>query len=401
MNIIFLTIVEMNDINDRSIYHDLLRKFRDEGHSVYVLYPTERRTRLNTEIRTQDGITLLRVKTLNLQKTNVFEKGIGTILLENQFLKQFKSYFSNISFDLLLYSTPPITLAKVIEYIKKRDYPVTYLLLKDIFPQNAIDLGMIKRNGILHRFFKKKEKRLYQSSDHIGCMSPANINFIIADNPEIDPDRLEVNPNSISPRPILLSSEEKQAILSKYHISQHSIIFVYGGNLGKPQGVDFLIEVLQSNINKEGIFFLIVGSGTEYKHLHHWFQRNTPLNMRLLKGLPKNEYDKLVNACDVGLIFLDKRFTIPNFPARMLSYLESRLPVLAATDKNSDVGKIIVAANCGFWSESGDLSSFNNHIDFFLKNKHMIHEMGENSYQLLIDNYTVDISYNSIIKHFK
>ena len=401
MNIIFLTIVEMNDINDRSIYHDLLRKFRDEGHSVYVLYPTERRTRLNTEIRTQDGITLLRVKTLNLQKTNVFEKGIGTILLENQFLKQFKSYFSNISFDLLLYSTPPITLAKVIEYIKRRDHPVTYLLLKDIFPQNAIDLGMIKRNGILHRFFRKKEKRLYQISDHIGCMSPANINFIIADNPEIDPDRLEVNPNSISPRPILLSSDEKQAILSKYHISPHSIVFVYGGNLGKPQGVDFLIEVLQSNINKEGIFFLIVGSGTEYKHLHHWFQRNTPLNMRLLKGLPKNEYDKLVNACDVGLIFLDKRFTIPNFPARMLSYLESRLPVLAATDKNSDVGKIIVAANCGFWSESGDLSSFNNHIDFFLKNKHMIHEMGENSYQLLIDNYTVDISYNSIIKHFK
>jgi len=401
MNIIFLTIVEMNDINDRSIYHDLLRKFRDEGHSVYVLYPTERRTRLNTEIRTQDGITLLRVKTLNLQKTNVFEKGIGTILLENQFLKQFKSYFSNISFDLLLYSTPPITLAKVIEYIKRRDHPVTYLLLKDIFPQNAIDLGMIKRNGILHRFFRKKEKRLYQISDHIGCMSPANINFIIADNPEIDPEKLEVNPNSISPRPILLSSDEKQAILSKYHISPHSIVFVYGGNLGKPQGVDFLIEVLQSNINKEGIFFLIVGSGTEYKHLHHWFQRNTPLNMRLLKGLPKNEYDKLVNACDVGLIFLDKRFTIPNFPARMLSYLESRLPVLAATDKNSDVGKIIVAANCGFWSESGDLSSFNNHIDFFLKNKHMIHEMGENSYQLLIDNYTVDISYNSIIKHFK
>ena len=49
----------------------------------------------------------------------------------------------------------------------------------------------------------------------------------------------------------------------------------------------------------------------------------------------------LANSCDVGLIFLDKRFTIPNFPSRLLSYMQASMPVLAATDVNTDIGKVI------------------------------------------------------------
>ena len=55
----------------------------------------------------------------------------------------------------------------------------------------------------------------------------------------------------------------------------------------------------------------------------------------------REEYDNLVQICDVGLIFLNARFTIPNFPSRLLSYTEIGKPVLAATDENTDIGKII------------------------------------------------------------
>ena len=81
MNVIFLTLLDISDINERGIYHDLLRKFRDEGHKVYVVYPSERRKNVATAIRIEDGVTLLNVRTLNIQKTNVFEKGMGTLLL--------------------------------------------------------------------------------------------------------------------------------------------------------------------------------------------------------------------------------------------------------------------------------------------------------------------------------
>lgn len=398
MNIIFLTLVDINDINERGIYQDLLRKFRDEGHQVYIICPTERRKKSKSTVKLQDAIHILKVRTLNIQKTNIIEKGLGMLLLENQFLKEVKKHFSNITFDLVFYSTPPITFTKIIQYIKRKDQAKSYLLLKDIFPQNAVDLKMIKNGGVLHKFFTRKEKNLYKYSDFIGCMSPANVDFIVKHNPELNPNIIEVNPNSISPVMVDLAFEEKKSIREEYGILGNAIVFNYGGNLGKPQGIDFLIEVLESNLNNRKIFFIISGGGTEYKKICTWFKVNEPKNALLLPALEKIKFDKLLKACDVGLIFLDKRFTIPNFPSRILSYFENKMPVLAATDKSTDIGKILEKHKCGFWSESGDLENFNMLLNNFLNNRQLISEMGKNAYNLLMKNYTVDVSYNAIIQ---
>ncbi|MCZ2553024.1 glycosyltransferase WbuB, partial [Bacteroides fragilis] len=89
-----------------------------------------------------------------------------------------------------------------------------------------------------------------------------------------------------------------------------------------------------------------------------WFEANHPDNSMLLSSLPKKEYDDLVKACDIGLIFLDRRFTIPNYPSRLLSYLENRMPVLLATDMNTDIGRIAERNGYGFWTENGNLDTF-------------------------------------------
>ncbi|HBL49868.1 MAG TPA: hypothetical protein DDZ65_06455, partial [Firmicutes bacterium] len=125
--------------------------------------------------------------------------------------------------------------------------------------------------------------------------------------------------------------------------------------LGKPQGIDFLIDCIRENEIYEKSFFLIVGSGTEYGKLREYFDNEKPKNAKLMGHLPKRAYEMLVNSCDVGLIFLDRRFTIPNFPSRILPYMQASMPVLAATDVNTDVGKVIKEGCFGFWCESGDL----------------------------------------------
>ena len=159
-NNIFLTAVRITDPEEKGIYTDLLRKFRDEGHSVYVVCPEERRFGGKTRLNTLSNINVLYVKSLNLQKTSLLEKGLSTVLLSWQLFKTIKKYFETIKFDLVLYSTPPITYNKAINYLKKKDNCLTYLLLKDIFPQNAIDLQMMKKEGVIHKYFKKVEKKL-------------------------------------------------------------------------------------------------------------------------------------------------------------------------------------------------------------------------------------------------
>ena len=287
----------------------------------------------------------------------------------------------------------------MVSHFKLKDGALSYLLLKDIFPQNAVDLGMIKEGGLLHRYFRKREKDLYAISDFIGCMSPANVDFIYKHNPEIDIKKIEVNPNSIEPADLSPDQEEKQLIRQLYKIPINATVFIYGGNLGKPQGIDFLIETLNYFNNSPNIFFIVAGSGTEYPRIKVWFRKNLPKNCLLLTKLQKGEFDRLLQACDAGMIFLDKRFTIPNFPSRLLSYLEFRLPVIAATDKNTDLGRIIQENDFGLWSCAGDINHIADNIRMLATDPGLRAEMGQKGYKYMLNNYTVSISYLTIIKH--
>ncbi|MCE5319772.1 MAG: glycosyltransferase family 4 protein [Bacteroidales bacterium] len=401
MNILFLTVSRITDINERGIYTDLIRKFKDEGHKIVIVSPSERRLNIQTNFITTNGVQILNVKTLNIQKTNIFEKGISTILLEYQFKHAVKKYINNVKFDLILYSTPPITFTKVIQKIKQKDNAKTYLLLKDIFPQNAVDLEMIRKNGLLHRYFRKKEKKLYAISDYIGCMSPANVTYLINNNPQINPEIVEVCANSIEPKKNYKDSILKNLLFSKYNIPENSTVFLYGGNLGKPQGISFLLDILMSNTSNSHVFFVIVGSGTEYNRIKVWFDKNSPKNALLISNLEKSEYDQLVSICDVGLIFLDNRFTIPNYPSRLLSYLENKMPVIASTDTNSDIGTIAEENGYGFRVLSGDIETFNKRIDYLTSNNNVIQEMGEKGHKFLMSNYSVENSYDTIMNHYK
>ncbi len=423
MNVIFLTLVRLTDIEKHGIYEDLMRKFRDEGHQVYIVCSSERRLGQETTLTEISGVKMLYVKTLNIQKTNVVEKGLGTLLIERQYIKAIKKYLSEVSFDLITYSTPPITFTNVVKYLKKQNpQAISYLQLKDIFPQNAVDLGMLQGMPVqgswfkvhgwvarakyqLYKYFRKKEKKLYAFSDYIGCMSPANVNFVLEHNPEIDSKRVEVAPNSIDLNvDDNLDNDEGQLkaaryyIRKKYNLPTDKPIFIYGGNLGKPQGIDYLIKCLDANKNRKDCYFVVVGSGTEYPRLEAWYNANLNLNVKLMKGLPKEDYDMLVKYCDVGLIFLDHRFTIPNYPSRLLSYLEYKMPVVCATDVNTDIGKIAEENGYGYWCESVKPEDFTALVDKMLAADRKA--MGERGYEFLKQNYLVENTYNAIMRHF-
>lgn len=393
MKVLFLTMTRFESFEGRGIYIDLLNYFKEQGHKVCVVAPKERRHGGKTTIRVEDRAKILNVKTLNLVKTSTIEKGIGQLLLEGQFLRALRKYFPKERFDLVLYSTPPITFTKTIRFIKERDNAHAYLLLKDIFPQNAVDMGMFKQDGLIHSYFRKKEKALYAISDTIGCMSEANKKYVIDHNLELDESKVEVNPNTIIPAPVSYSKDEMKAVRFKYGLPVNKRIFVYGGNLGKPQGIDYLIEVLE-NLNESNAHFLIVGDGTEYKKLKQWFDTHKPDHATLYQRLPKEEYDKLLGSCDVGLIFLDHRFTIPNFPSRLLSYLEMKMPVITATDENTDIGDIIEEAGSGISVKSGDVESMLSAIQEMVKVE--LEPWKENAWRLLKREYTIERSYELI-----
>lgn len=408
MQILFLTLMKIHSPADEGIYMDLMKCFADNGHKLYIVTPLEKKDEADEEVIEAGNLKILRCKTGNLFGVGMVEKGISQTLLPFKYMKAIERHFKGIKFDLILYSTPPISLAGIVEKIKKKTGAKTYLLLKDIFPQNAVDIGLISP-FTAEVLFRRKEKKLYKISDYIGCMSPANVEYLIKHN-EVDSLKVEVCPNSIRVTDNLtgevpkdnkaLELSDRSKILSKYNIPPDKTIFLYGGNLGLPQDIPFIIECIKKTNEVKEAHFVICGGGTEYGKLENFVNETTPANLSLIKALPKSEYDSLVGGSDVGMIFLDHRFTIPNFPSRLLSYLKEKKPVLICTDKNTDIGRIAEENEFGLSSVSDNTEGFAENVNK-LTNGELRAKLGENGYKFLTENYTVENSYKIIMKHFE
>ena len=402
MNVLFLSISEFSHMCNHGIYSDLLHEFQRYGHNVYVVCSLGYKEGAMTYLADENNCKIVRVKIGNNATTNLIQKGLTAVNLPKQYIAAIKQYFSDVTFDLVLYPTPPITHVDTVKYIKKRDNAKTYLLLKDIFPQNAVDLGMMSKSGlksIIYRYFRNKEKELYAVSDWIGCMSKANVDYVLKHNPEVDPKRVEVCPNSIEVFDKSINNETQNEIRTKYGIPLDKKVFIYGGNLGKPQGIPFLMQCLEKCRNVPDAYFFVVGDGTEFGLLEKYAKEANQANFKLAQRLPKEDYDTLVAACDVGMIFLDYRFTIPNFPSRLLGYMQAKLPVLAVTDSNTDIGKVIVEGGFGWWCESNDAEKFFEIVKGIINSD--LSQKRDNAYSYLLDHYSVEICYNTIMNRVK
>lgn len=401
MNILFLTMSSFSSLDIHNIYTDLLTDVIRMGHHPYIVVPFEKNTKERTELIDCNDHHFLKVSVGNMSDVSFVEKGISTVTLCNKYVRAVLKHLNGIDIDLILYSTPPITLANAILRLKKQWNCKTYLMLKDIFPQNAVDLGIMKKRGLIYWYFRNQEKKLYRLSDWIGCMSEKNILYLRLNNPEIPEESVELCPNAILPQPVIEDQEKREEIRNHYGIPINAVVFMYGGNLGKPQGVQHIAECIKRVDGIDTAFTVICGRGSEFSFLDKYIKDNHLKRVLLINGLPKRDYDLLLSACDVGLVFLDYRFTIPNFPSRILSYMEQAKPVITCTDSNTDIGELVTDNNFGWSCLSNDVDAYYNCCSEAIAQKDNLTMYGGNARKALCVKYNVTAVTATILDHIK
>ncbi|WP_420322315.1 glycosyltransferase family 4 protein [Flagellimonas sp.] len=377
------------------LYTDLMQEFAKQGHEVLVVAPALNKG--DYGIRTEGEVQVLRVRTLPLFNVGTIRKGLGNLLLPYQYKRAIKKYCSEFDFDLIILPTPPITLASIASWLKKKSKGKIYLILRDIFPQNAVDLGMMKENGFFHRYFRKQEERLYVASDSIGCMSPANVAYVKQHNPVVESEKLHLLPNW-EKIPESVPKEEIEIIKKKFDLTD-KFVAIFGGNLGRPQKMENIINLAKSCTDYKDIFFLILGSGTEKEAIKEVIATSNLSNIRLIDRLPKKEYIQVLAAADVGLISLSEEFTIPNFPSKVLTYFGLKKPVLASLDLATDFGQMLEETKSGLWGEAGKTDNLREKLLWLYHNPEARNEMGENGHKHMAKNLTPEIAYETIISN--
>lgn len=387
MNILFITPSFPKKEKGSNIYTDLAEEL-NKKHNIIVVVSEEKQKIDETKMQDERGIKVLRVKTGNLYGVSFIEKGITFITMQRQIKKAIKKYLSDEKFDLVLFMAPPVTFGSVVKYAMKKYNAKSYLMQKDIFPQNSLDLGILSKKNPMYYYFKHKEKVMYKVASKIGCMSQRNIDYLLEHNKFLNKDKLELFPNTITLKSI---DNTKTNIREKYNIGKDKVLAMYGGNFGKPQGVDFIKKVLDTYKNDERVVFFFSGKGTEKDKLFNYIKEKDFKNVITQDYIPRDDYLEILKETDIGLVFLDYRFTIPNIPSRTLSYFEYSIPIMAATDKNTDYKNIIVDdAKAGLWCESNNVEEFKKQLDYLIKNKEERIQMGKNGRKYLEKNWTTE-----------
>ena len=369
-----------------NMYTSFFKRLAGQGHEVRVIAPS---FGIPTHVSREGGIPVLRVKSGDIFNTNLIVKGMNTLLLNHRYTIAMKKFWPNWPMNWVITSTPPITLSPLLSSLKTRYKSKVYLILRDIFPQNAKDLGLIN-NPLIFSYFRKRERHLYKISDLIGCMSPGNSEYLRRQDPAIlTNNKLTYFPNWIEPT-IEDSKHTRMSGFRKRFKLESKFIALFGGNFGKPQKIDSILDLAQQVQHLRDVAFFLIGDGTEKERIQNAARHRNLKNVIFFDRLPRDEYQSLINEADIGLVNLDEKFTIPNIPSRTLGYWDAALPVLAATDKNTDLNEnFLKKYNAGLWAETSDLNQYYSQFMRLYKDECLRKTMGQNGRKAVETEFSV------------
>jgi len=313
---------------------DLALEFLRQG-IIPTVITTDSGAPVCSEFTELDGIHVLRLKTPEHKNIGRVRRAIAEILMPYFMIRNFrKSVLNNAKWDAVIWYSPTIFLGPFVYYLKRQNACPSYLILRDIFPAWALDLGLIRKGPVFY-FFRMFERFQYSIADCIGVQANGNLDYFKA-WPSFAHKKIEVLQNWLSPRPLSHCSVD----VSTLTIANRKI-FVYAGNMGIAQGMRDLLLLAEALLHRNDIGFLFIGRGSDVEQLKQDSKSRGLVNTVFCDEIDAEQIPGLYAQCDVGLIALDVRHKTHNIPGKFLSYLQAGLPTMAIINSGNDLQLII------------------------------------------------------------
>ena len=325
----------------------LADEFVQQGNKPFVFFP-DGTIKEDYICENQEGVIIFRFRCPMARDKNYVMRFLLELLMPYIIWRKFLKYApKELHIDHVICYSPSIFFGPLINRLKTKYGCFSYLILRDIFPTWAVDLGLIKRDGVIHRVLSYVERNLYKASDVIGVQSRNNLSYFLPQN--FRTNRIEVLNNWYRPFP----SRPSRSIKIKNTKLAGKNIFVYTGNFGVAQGLNNFINLLSKFKDEENVGFVFIGRGSEYSQLMRKAYNLKIENVLFYPEVLPEEIMSIYNQCDIGLVLLDRKHTTHNIPGKFLSYMNAGLPVFAFLNPGNDLFKIISTNNVGVAIETG------------------------------------------------
>lgn len=371
--------------------HELAIEFQINGHEVSVLTPIHSQ-KDSFSVNFIDGIKVLSFKSGKIKNIGKIKRAINETLLSFNAWKSARNYFSNNYYEGIIYYSPSIFWGLLVKKLREIWNCNSYLILRDIFPQWALDNGLIRKNSLILYYFKTFERINYKNAGAIGVMSPSNLQFFKNTLKDISKFEVLYNWSKIP------TVQKPSGKFRKELNLENKVVLFYGGNIGHAQNISLLIDLSKQLMDMTNVHLLFVGTGDEVDYLISEKKKFNLSNITYLPPVNQNTYFELLNDFDIGLFSLHPDHKTHNFPGKILGYMSYSKPILGCVNYGNDLKDVINEANAGIIVDSNDISSF------FLAAKSLIESeskrinMGKNGKKLLSSLFSVESACLQIVK---
>lgn len=331
----------------------------------------------------ENKIKVIRVKTLPLHKRSFLIRGLAQISLPYLFLRMIRKFIKQ-KIDIVIVYTPYLPLGILGIKIKKI-YGARFILnVQDIFPQNAIDLGIMK-NKLIIKFFERMEKKIYENADKITAYTVNSRRFLI-EKKGVPEEKITTVYNWIDF--VVFNKAKATGAFRRRYGLENKFIFLFPGVLGPAQNLEFIIQVAKRIDDIKELCFLFVGDGIEKEKLQNLAKEYGLQNAEFRPFVPREDFPSLVKEVNVGLACLGMRNKTPAIPGKVVGFMASSVPVAAFLNKESDAHEIIREAGCGYSMLSDDTEKAEKLIRKIFNEKNKLASYGRYGYNYAVEHFS-------------
>lgn len=360
---------------------ELAQELNHRGHQVtvittwpeYNLDQDEDKKSFN-EIEIEDGITVIRVKTLPHHNVNYIVRGLSQLIMPLQFL--LKLWRHKIKPEAVVVYSPPLPLALVGSWLQRKGVR-NLLNVQDLFPQNAIDLGILT-SPLQIKFFKALERFAYRTADIVTVHSEGNRKMVNEQYPDIG-SKLQLLHNWVDIDHHSVNDDQSERshtdFRKKWNIKQ-KYIAVFAGVMGPSQYLELILGIAERLQDQTDLLFLLVGDGKEKEKLQQIAQEKNLKNVQFEGFISRDVYPDLLSICSIGLVCLSPQNKTPVVPGKILGHMAAGLPVAAFLHTASDGHQLISEARCGISANSSDWDACAEAMQTLMNRTQEFHKIG-------------------------
>lgn len=352
---------------------DILQGLLDAGHEVTRIVATD--DLLDTSYKMGiEGITYLPVLRKKAEHGNIIKRYLSDTLTNIKMARLVRKSGADTLFEDVSYSSCWSIWAA------KRKKMRIVSMFQDVWPDNAVQSGLIGQDSLIYKFFHFWQKPVYRHSDRFICISDDMKAFVASKGADLD--KICVIYNWGYTDDTVNISWDENPFVKKYDLSPDVFYPIYAGNIGRMQNVELILGAAELLKAESGIQFLVIGEGARLDAIHQMAEEKALSNVTFLPFQPSELATSIYSAAGANLIPLVPDGVKTALPSKTGVCLSCGQPAVFCFGHHCRFSQIVESYGAGACVSAEDPTELANVIKELSKSAHP-----EKKYDLFLDRF--------------